>query len=90
MNSNPANTAAGRLTIEPAEVRPDQLTLSDPRAVLSLLEADQVVAAKRSTHFGPKKLSFGMKALLWCLRIYVVVMLAIVVISAYHALHPSP
>lgn len=67
------------------EVKSEQLSLQDPRAVLSLLEADQVVAAKRRTHFGRKNLSFGTKALLWGLRIYVVAMLVIVLISVYQA-----
>lgn len=67
--------------------RPD---LKDPHVVLSLLEADQVVAAKRQSHFGQRNLSIGMRALLWGLRIYVVlmfVMIAISVVRAIHALH---
>jgi hypothetical protein len=63
--------------------------LTDPRAVLSLLEADQVVAAKRRTHFGRKRLSTGTRFLLWSLRIYVVVMLAIVAISVFHAIQSA-
>jgi len=66
-----------------------QLTLQDPRAVLSMLEADQVVAAKRRTHFGRQRLSFGTQVLLWCLRVYVVLMLVIVAISVVRALHPG-
>jgi hypothetical protein len=54
-----------------------------------LLEADQVVAAKRRTHFGRKHLSFGTKALLWGLRVYVVAMLVIVLISVYQAIHAA-
>jgi hypothetical protein len=69
------------------DVKSEQLSLQDPRAVLSLLEADQVVAAKRRTHFGRKNLSFGTKALFWGLRIYVVAMLVIVLISVYQAIH---
>ena len=63
------------------EVNSEQLTLQDPRAVLSLLEADQVVAAKRRTHFGRRNLSVGTRILLWCLRVYVVAMFVIVLIS---------
>jgi hypothetical protein len=74
----------------PVDVKSEQLTLQDPRAVLSLLEADQVVAAKRRTHFGRKNLSFGTKALLWALRVYVVAMLVIVLISVYQAIHAAP
>lgn len=62
--------------------RPD---LKDPGLVLSLLEADQVVAAKRQSRFGPRNLSVGIRILLWGLRIYVVVMLVLVVVSVYRA-----
>jgi hypothetical protein len=58
----------------------------DPRVVLSLLEADQVVAAKTRTHFGRRHLSFGQRILLWGLRIYVVVMLVIVLVTVLQAL----
>jgi hypothetical protein len=64
-----------------------QLTLKDPRAILSMLEADQVVAAKRRTHFGRQRLSLRTHLLLWCLRVYVVLMLVIVAISVFRALH---
>lgn len=67
--------------------RPD---LRDPQVVLSLLEADQVVAAKRRTRFGRRDFSFGMRALLWGLRIYVVVMLVMVLVSVVRALHGAP
>ena len=49
--------------LAPVDVKSEQLSLQDPRAVLSLLEADQMVAAKRRTHFGRKNLSFGTKRL---------------------------
>jgi hypothetical protein len=61
--------------------------LKDPHVVLSLLEADQVVAAKSRTRFGQRKLSPGMRAILWGLRIYVVFMLVMVAISVVQALH---
>lgn len=67
-------------------VTPD---LKDPSVVLSLLEADQVVAAKQRMHFGRRNLSLGVRILLWGLRIYVVVMLVIVLISAIRAMHPT-
>ena len=73
----------------PVDVKSEQLSLQDPRAVLSLLEADQVVAAKRRTHFGRKNLSSGTKALLWGLRIYVVAMLVIVLVSVYQAVQAA-
>lgn len=75
--------------LAPIDVKSEQLSLRDPRAVLSLLEVDQVVAAKRRTHFGRKNLSFGTKALLWGLRVYVVAMLVIVLISVYQAIHAA-
>ena len=75
--------------IEGARATAAQPDLKDPRVVLSLLEADQVVAAKRQTHFGRRKLSVGARVLLWGLRIYVVFMLVIVVISVIRAMHPA-
>jgi hypothetical protein len=64
--------------------------LQDPGVVLSLLEADQVVAAKQKTRFGRRNLSIGARILLWGLRIYVVAMLVLVVISVIRAVHPTP
>ena len=64
-------------------------TLEDAQLVMSLLEADQVVAAKAQTHFGRRKFSAGVRALLWGLRIYVILMLIIVLLSVYHALQAS-
>jgi hypothetical protein len=87
---NPGVLASPEVPVDaPIDVKSEQLTLQDLRAVLSLLEADQVVAAKRRTHFGRKTLSFGTKTLLWGLRIYVVAMLVIVLISVYQAIHAA-
>ncbi|MGA7854948.1 MAG: hypothetical protein WCA15_16605 [Candidatus Acidiferrales bacterium] len=88
---NPAYTDAseGQRALAGVEVNSEQLTLQDPRAVLSLLEADQVVAAKRRTHFGRQKLSVKTRVLLWCLRVYVVAMLVIVAISVLQAIHAA-
>jgi hypothetical protein len=61
--------------------------LDDPRVVLSLLESDQVVAAKRRSHFGRRRLSLGMRLLLWSLRVYVVIMLALALLSVLRAVH---
>ncbi len=55
----------------------------NPEIALSLLEADQTVVAKERTRFGRRRLSRGEQALLWGLRIYVVVMLVIVVFWAF-------
>lgn len=73
-------------TVTTGVAKPD---LKDPRVVLSLLEADQVVAAKRQTHFGQRNLSFGVRVSLWALRVYVVAMLVIVVISVLRAIHAA-
>jgi hypothetical protein len=70
------------------DIRPPDL--KDPRVVLSFLEADQVVAAKQRTHFGRRHLSLGVRLLLWGLRIYVVVMLVVVIVSAIRALRLLP
>ena len=72
---------------EPAAAHADRPDLQDPNVVLSLLEADQVVATKTRTRFGKRKLSLGARALLWGLRIYVFVMLVIVLVSVIRALH---
>lgn len=64
-----------------------QPDLEDPHVVLSLLESDQLVAAKRRTHFGRRKLSFGVRVLLWSLRVYVVVMMLLALLSVLRAAH---
>ncbi|MGA3294214.1 MAG: hypothetical protein ABSE45_09570 [Candidatus Acidiferrales bacterium] len=80
------NTPQLELTTAGSE-RPN---LKDPSVVLSLLEADQVVAAKRQTRFGRRNLSFAARMLLWGLRIYVIAMLVVVLISVLGAIHASP
>jgi hypothetical protein len=89
LDSRYADIPEDQSALAPVDVKPEQLSLQDPRAVLSLLEADQVVAAKRRTHFGRKLLSPGTKALLWALRVYVVAMMVIVLISVYQAIHAA-
>lgn len=89
MNSPYAGASESQRALSGVEVNSEQLTLQDPRAVLSLLEADQVVAAKRRTHFGRQQLSVKTRVLLWCLRVYVVAMLVIVAISVFHAIHAA-
>jgi hypothetical protein len=78
-NRNEVEAVAGGAVAQP--------NLEDPRVVLTLLEADQVVAAKRRTHFGQRALSPGVRALLWGLRAYVVVMMVIVLVSVLRAAH---
>jgi hypothetical protein len=75
--------------VDPIAAPTAQPDLKDPRVVLSLLETDQVVAAKQRTRFGRRKLSLGVRILLWGLRVYVVVMLVLVVVSVVRAIHPG-
>jgi hypothetical protein len=82
-NPSLADPARGQTeAVAPIATRPN---LKDPRVVLSLLEADQVVAAKRQTHFGRRQLSLGVRVMLWGLRVYVVLMMVIVAISVIHS-----
>jgi hypothetical protein len=64
--------------------------LKDPAVILELLEADQVVAAKQQTRFGARNLSPGLRALLFGLRVYVLVMIVVVAISVIQAAHATP
>jgi hypothetical protein len=83
-----AKMGAGAQTLEAGAANSAEPRLDDPSVVLSLLEADQVVAAKRQTHFGPRKFSLPLRVLLWSLRVYVIIMLVLVLISVYRALLP--
>jgi hypothetical protein len=88
LKSNHADPGGSQRSLETVAANSAEPNLEDPRIVLSLLEADQVVAAKRQTHFGPREFSFGVRLLLWGLRIYVILMLVIVLISVFRALQP--
>ena len=90
MKSGNGDFGADPQSAEPVAGTGVKPNLEDPRVVLSLLEADQVVAAKQKTRFGRRKLSFGVQVLLWGLRVYVVAMLVLVVISVFRAIHPMP
>ena len=87
MNPKDVEIAEEPRSFAPASNRAATPDLKDPRVVLSLLEADQVVAAKQRTHFGRRRLSIPLRILLWSLRVYVVVMLVLVLVSVMHALH---
>jgi hypothetical protein len=87
-SNNPKAIADRDVQVSPA-ANSKEPALTDPRAVLSLLEADQVVAAKRRTHFGRQRLSTRTRLLLWGLRVYVVVMFVIVAISVVRAIHAA-
>jgi hypothetical protein len=88
LKSRQAGPSESQRSLEAVAASSAEPNLEDPRIVLSLLEADQVVAAKRQTHFGPRKFSFGVRVLLWGLRIYVVLMMVIVLLSVIRALQP--
>lgn len=87
--TNPGLEDPARSQAEPVGTLSERPNLKDPRVVLSLLEADQVVAAKSQTHFGRRKLSFGVRVMLWGLRVYVVLMMVIVAISVIHSLQAT-
>ncbi len=53
----------------------------DSEQVLTLLEDDQLVAAKERTHLGRRGFSRGLSLVLWALRAYVVLMLVLIVIN---------
>jgi hypothetical protein len=55
--------------------------------VLSVLEEDQLVAAKERIRFGQRRLSRGVRALLWGLRFYVLAMMILVAIQVANAVH---
>jgi hypothetical protein len=88
LKSSPAGPSKNQSSLETPARNTAEPNLEDPRIVLELLEADQIVAAKRHTHFGPRRFSLGVRLLLWGLRIYVILMLAIVLLSVFRALHP--
>jgi hypothetical protein len=60
-----------------------------PEIVLSVLEPDQLVMAKERTRFGLRHLTVGIRAQLWGLRIYVIVMMIIVAVSVYRAIQAA-
>ena len=66
---------------------PKSVPVRDPEFVLTMLETDQLVATKGRSRFGRRRLSLGVRVMLWSLRIYVVLMLVIVVVSVVRALH---
>ncbi len=58
-----------------------------PEMVLSVLEPDQLIAAKKRTHVGPRRLTSGVHVLLWALRLYVILMVILVAIQVLNAVH---
>jgi hypothetical protein len=73
-HSGPPLTAPDRAEIE-----------QHPELAMELLEPDQVVVAKRRTHFGRRRLGRGEQMLLWMLRVYVVAMQILVVLTVIRA-----
>jgi hypothetical protein len=88
--SIPAESGGNGRGLDPPAAKEGEPYLEDPRIVLSLLEADQVVAAKKQSRFGLRKFSPGVRAMLWGLRIYVILMLIIVLFSVLRALQTGP
>lgn len=89
MNKDDTKPRNGSSEAEQFVATSTQPNLRDPQVVLSLLEADQVVAAKSRTRFGERKLSLGVRTLLWGLRVYVVIMLVIVLMSVLQAFYAA-
>jgi hypothetical protein len=87
LKSDYSELDVSRPGVQPIATDSAQPHLEDPRVVLSLLEADQVVAAKQHMRFGRQKLSREVRVMLWGLRLYVLVMLVIVLISVLRAVH---
>jgi hypothetical protein len=87
LKSDYSEVGVGGPGVQPIAADTGQPHLEDPRVVLSLLEADQIVAAKEQRRFGRQKLSPGVRALLWGLRVYVVVMMILVLVSVLRAVH---
>lgn len=77
--------AGAKVALSPAQLDGDPQ--DRPEIVLSVLESDQLVAAKERSHLGRRLLTPGVQILLWGLRLYVVAMLALVVVQVVNALH---
>ncbi len=77
-------SAQAEIASVPTGLAPGDLE-RDPRVVLSLLEPDQIVAAK-GVALGQRTLSPGLRVVLWALRFYVVFMLVVVAIQVVRAL----
>jgi hypothetical protein len=58
-----------------------------PEEILSVLEPDQLFAAKQHAHLGLARLSTRTRALMWGLRVYVIAMLVIVLMQVLQSLH---
>lgn len=82
--SHKANSHASE---DDRKVESEQISLEHPEIALSVLESDQLVAAKQKVRFGRRKLTRSEEGLMWGLRIYVVIMLIIVLVSVIEALH---
>ncbi|HLW46814.1 MAG TPA: hypothetical protein VKW09_03515 [bacterium] len=77
----------GRVEAASPREGPDVDLEHRPEAVLSVLEADQLVAAKERAHLGRMRLSGGVRVLLGGLRLYVVAMMIIVLVQVLNAVH---
>lgn len=84
LESHKANSHASE---DDYKVMGEHITLEHPEIALALLESNQLDTAKQKIRFGPQKLTCSEEGLMWGLRIYVVIMLIIVLVSAFQALH---
>ncbi|MGA2615862.1 MAG: hypothetical protein ABSG38_20675 [Spirochaetia bacterium] len=78
-------TRDGSLTGKIEQV-PQDLDMKS-ETVLSLLEEDQLFAARQRAQLGRAKLTRGTRVLMWCLRGYVILMLIVVVVAIVNATH---
>ncbi len=62
-------------------ILPGQVAPAQPQAADALLEAARLLAARRAMIWQRRELSPGLTILLWSLRIYVFLMLAVVAIQ---------
>jgi hypothetical protein len=58
----------------------------DRRAVLDVLDPEQLVTAK-AAGYGRRQLSLRAQAVMWALRLYLVLMLVVVIDRIVHAMH---
>lgn len=90
---NKSETQGPEAPLYPFQPRHKDWEYSDlekrPEIVLSVLEPDQLVMAKERTRFGLRHLTAGVRAQLWGLRIYVIVMMIIVAVSVYRAIQAA-
>ncbi len=84
--NHPDKTEGAAVPTAPLPEAESALEGGQREAVLSVLEADQLVSAKERTRFGRKELTPRTRVLLWGLRVYVLLMFVLVLIQVLHTL----